>query len=204
MMMMIMMMICKPQRESPSFSNIVWWCCFPWEHQSPLRWRLGSFPLEWVAPCVLCSGGLPGYGNTPQAVQGTLVLCFIWWGREILVNTAWEEEWNGQRMRLRNGCVKRQAEGGQGAWEQHSNTHLCNSWWEKDLTCQGRQAVQSIRTLVATRVTGPWLLWHSSWCTACWASLQGLGVEWRAAPAHACCSRHSPKGPQAPSCLLGQ
>lgn len=154
-------MICKPQRKSPSFPNVVWWWCFPWEHQSPLRWRLGSFLLEWRHP--VFSGGLPGCGDTPQAVQGTLVSCLIWRGREISVNTVWEEEWNGQRMRLRNGCVKHQVEEGQGAWEQHSNTHLSNSWWEKELTCQGRQAVQSIRTLVAMRVTGPWPLWHSSW-----------------------------------------
>lgn len=70
-------------------------------------------------------------------VHGALVSCSVWWGREILVNTAWEEEWNGQRMRLRNGCVNRQVEGGQGAWEQHSNTHVSNSWWEKALTCRG-------------------------------------------------------------------
>lgn len=71
-------------------------------------------------------------GNIPQAAQNILVSCFVWsWG-EILVNTAWEEELNRERMRLRNGCVKRQVEWSQGASEQHSNAHL-------SLTAGGRR-----------------------------------------------------------------
>lgn len=103
----------------------------------PAEVEIGVLP-PWVGgtPCSLVWRLAWLWEHSP-GVHGALVSCSVWWGREILVNTAWEEEWNGQRMRLRNGCVNRQVEGGQGAWEQHSNAHVSNSWWEKALTCRG-------------------------------------------------------------------
>ena len=62
--------------------------------------------------------------------------------------------------------MKLQVERGQGAWEQHSYAHLSTSWWEKELTCGGRQAVWSFGTRVPRGPTGP-PLWHSSGRMAC-------------------------------------
>ena len=174
-----LIIVCKPQRKSPSFSDLAWRCVrenmshskveigvhLPWVGgRGPLStgWRPVSalWRLTWLWEHSLCSPGNP-----------SLVLHL--WGGEILVNTVWEEEWNGLRMRLRDGCVKRQVEWGRGASEQHSNAHLPSSWWEKTLICRGRQAVWS------GMVRGPgWALWDGLSVLHSGAQLEGQFLPW--------------------------